>query len=425
MSASRVRLASMLLLPLLSTLLAPGLAGGASPGTVRADPWPGWGGPGGDFQVAVKGLGDRWPDGGPPEIWSRPLGKGYSAVAVGDGVLFTMYRDGGKESVVALNASDGKTRWEHRYPAPTRKKNAVQFGEGPNATPLLLTDRIVTLGYTGILSCLARKDGRLLWSHDLIREYDGEVLNWGNSASPIFHDGRILVLVGGAQGAMAFAPKDGSVIWRSPAGTVSYATPIVIDVDGQEQVVYFAADEVRGLDAKDGSLEWSYPCVNQYKNNATGALWGKDNLLWVATQTDGGTRVLRLGRDGDKTTVEQVWESSRLSIHFWNSIRLSDHVYLSVGGQATFLVAVAVKTGEIVWRERGFPKANLVQAGDRTLLFDESGRLAMVRLSPKGLEVVASAQIVEEQRTWTVPTLAGTTLYVRDQKILRALDLGA
>ena len=425
MSASRNRVASMPFLPLLGILLAPGLASGCTLGAARADAWPGWGGPGGDFQVAAAGLGDRWPAEGPLEVWSRPLGEGYSAVAVGDGVLFTMYRDDGDESVVALNAADGKIRWEHRYPAPTREKNAVQFGEGPNATPLLLADRIVTLGYTGILRCLDREDGRLLWSHDLIREYEGEVLTWGNSASPILHDGQVIVLVGGAQGAMAFTPEDGSIIWRSPAGTVSYATPIVIDVDGQKQLVYFGADEVRGLDAKDGRLEWSYPCLNQHRNNATGALWGKDNLLWVPTQLDGGTRVLRLGRDGEKTTVAQVWESNRLSIHFWNSLRLGDHVYLSVGGQAAFLVAVAVKTGEIAWRERGFPKANLLQAGDRTLLFDESGRLTMARLSPEGLEVISTAQIVEEQRTWTVPTLAGTTLYIRDQKILRALDLGA
>lgn len=395
----------------------------AFPALAAADGWPGWGGPRGDFQVEARPLADAWPVEGPPVLWSRPLGAGYSGVAARDGVLYTQYRDGDDELAVALDARDGGTVWEHRYPAPGRDGNATQFGTGPHATPLVLEDRVVTLGYTGQLQALSRKDGKLLWSHHLVDDLGGSVLQFGYSASPILHDGSVIVLVGGAQGAVAFQPADGSIVWKSPPSTISYATPIVIELGGQDQIVHFSEDAILGLDAADGTELWSHPCVNQYRNNATGPLWAEDGLLWVATQLDGGTRALRLTRRGDGTVVEQVWRNDKIAYHFWNGLRLGDHAYAAIGSNGSFLAGVDLRNGEIVWRERGFPKANLVHAGDRTLLLDEEGGLALARLSPQGIEILSRATVVES-RTWTAPTLLGTTLVLRDRETIRALDLG-
>lgn len=387
--------------------------------------WRRWGGPAGNFQVAASGLADSWPAEGPPLLWSRKLGGGYSAIAAHRGALFTMYRDGEQEVVIALRADDGATVWGHHYPAPTREPNATRFGSGPNAMPLVLEDRVVTLGYTGVLSCLDLVSGELLWSHELIDELGGEILEFGYSASPIEHDGNVVVLVGGEQqGAVAFSPVDGSIVWRGTPSSVSYATPIVIDLDGQEQLVYFSADEIIGLRAADGERLWSFPVVNQYRNNATGPLWGDDGLLWVATQLDGGTRALRLTRAGDATSVEEVWTSNQLSIHYWNALRLGNHVYASIGSNATVMAAVDIRTGEIAWRERGFEQANFVHAGEHSVLLDANGHLALVALRPEGLEVKAEARILDGP-TWTVPTLAGRFLYVRDKQSILALDLGA
>ena len=84
---------------------------------------------------------------------------------------------------------------------------------------------------------------------------------------------------------------------------------------------------------------------------------------------------------------------------------------------------VDVHTGEIEWRQRGFERASLLQAGDRTILLDVNGELALARLNPGQMTLLAQATI-SEGPTWTIPTLVGTTLFVRDQKSLRAFDLG-
>jgi outer membrane protein assembly factor BamB len=387
-------------------------------------PWRQWGGPGGDFKVAAGRLADSWPRQGPPLIWGRPLGGGYSAVAYDRGVLFTIYRDGSDDVVIALRADDGATIWEYRYRAKIYEKHLLEYGSGPNAMPLVLDDRVITLGYGGTLNCLDFATGRLLWSHDLIADFDGHILDCGNSASPIFYSGSVIVLVGGTrQAVVALDPGDGSAVWRSGPGSVSYGTPIVIDVDGQDQLVYMSEDEIIGIDARSGERLWSHPSFNVNRDNISTPLWGDDRLLFSSTQPDGGSRVLRLERTAGGTAARVLWSSTKISIHYWSALRLDDHVYASIGGRGLVFACIDVRTGEIVWRRRGFERANFVHTGDKTILLDAEGGLALVELSPEGMNVVSRVDISDGE-TWTVPTLVGTTLYVRDKKTIRALDLG-
>jgi len=349
----------------------------ATPSSFAGSPdWPQWGGPSRDFKVSAPKLADSWPEAGPPVKWRRPLGEGYSAIAAKGNGLYTMYRKDDKDVVIALNAATGKTLWEHAYLAPPHEGNTDRFGTGPNATPLVLDDRVITLGFTGIMQCLDLKSGKPIWSHDFVKDFGGVIPKFGNASSPLMYKGRLIALVGGEKhGVLALDPKDGSIVWQSGPYDVSYASPILINVDGQDQIVFFSSSDVIGIDATNGRFLWSHPCTNQYKNNATDPIWGDDNLLWVATQLDGGTRVLHLSQKNGKTTVEKVWESNKIKVFHWNAIRIKDHVYASIGSKVTFISAVNIKTGKVAWRERGFHKANCIYADGKLIFVDENGVL--------------------------------------------------
>ena len=390
----------------------------------HAGDWSQWGGPNRNFMVNTRKLANMWPQGGPKRLWRRPLGAGYSSIVVADGKLYTMYRDGKNDVVACLRAENGDTAWEHKYPAPIYPGNKSDFGNGPNATPLLLKDRIITIGFTGKMTCLSLDKGTPLWSHDLIKEFGGKIQEFGYSASPIAYKNVVIVLVGGKKhGVIAFSPKDGSVVWQSASHDISYASPIVINVDGQDQIVFMSSIETIGIDAANGTFLWSHPCVNQYKNNATDPIWGKDNLLWVATQMDGGTRVLKLRQRDGKTTVKQVWFNRKVKVFHWNAIRIGDYVYASIGSNTTTISAVNVKTGEIAWRERGFHKALCVYADNKLIFLDENGQLAMAKISPEKIDILSKVQLTDKV-SWTVPTLVGKILFIRDKKEIMALDLG-
>ncbi|HEX6046856.1 MAG TPA: PQQ-binding-like beta-propeller repeat protein [Pyrinomonadaceae bacterium] len=392
----------------------------------QSSDWAQWGGPHRNFVSETKGLATTWPATGPRRLWQRELGEGYSAIAVERGTLFTMYRKGDNEVVVALDAATGKTLWEYGYAAPFSPDYDMSNGPGPHATPLVSNDLVFTSGATGKLHCLDRKTGKVVWSHDLLSEFHGTLRVNGYSCSPIAYKDKVVMLVGGPSSSIvAFNRKDGSVAWKKHDFKNSTSSPILISVDGQDQLVAFMYGEVVAVDPNDGNLLWSYPHPVDFGLNTSTPVWGGDNLLFVSSGYDGGSRVLKLTRAGDKTKVEELWANRLMRVHFTNAIRVGDAIYGSSGdfGPAPF-TAVDVKTGNVLWRHRSFPRASFLFADGRFIILDEDGHLLLATATAEGLNVTSKAELLGT-KSWTVPSLSGTRLYVRDRKNILAVELAA
>ena len=390
--------------------------------SVFAD-WPQWGGPSRDFKADAKKLANQWPEAGPKRIWDRQLGEGYSGIALVDGRLYTMFRRKHNEVVVAIKAKSGKTAWEHEYEARAFKGMEKRFGTGPNSTPLVTKDRVYTLGIAGHLHCLKKKSGKPVWSHDLQKEFGVKGPEFGHSSSPILYKDMLIVAGGGAgRGLLAFDAKDGALVWSKHDFVDVYSSPIVIDLQGEDQIVLLTNKEVVGIKPDDGTLLWQFPHENQWKTNISTPVWdGK--VLYVSSGGEAGTRALRLTRKDDKTEVKEVWSSGKMKVGQGNLIRVGDYLYGSSGGHAaTFISAISTETGEIPWQERGFAKAMMVYADGKFIILDEDGRLALATATPAGLKIHSSLEFFKE-RSWTVPTIAGTKMYLRDRQTLVALDL--
>jgi outer membrane protein assembly factor BamB len=411
-------------------------------GLVSAQSWPQWGGPGRDFKAVPAGrIAASWPPDGPRELWSRPLGEGYSAIASDGTMLFTMYRPikglvtilkervwspaTAPEAVIALDAASGRTLWEHAYDAPILPRMNVEYGPGPHATPLIVGDTVYAVGSTGRLHALDRKTGRVVWAHDLYRELKGSVQGRGYSCSPLAYGNTVIVTVGGpGQALVAFDQETGTIAWKSGSVDPSPSSPRLIRVDGQEQLALFHADGVAGFDPASGATLWNHPHKTDYGLNISMPSWAEDNVMVISSAYSGGSRGLRLSQAGGTTAVTELWASSRLRVHFGSIIRFGDRVYASSGdfGPA-FVTAADVRTGAVAWQERGFARASLVAIGEKLLLLDEDGVLALVTPGPAGLTVHSKADVLSG-RAWTVPTVVGTRVYLRDRAVIKALDLG-
>jgi len=377
------------------------------------------------FKADGTDLASKWPEAGPRQLWSRELGEGYSGMLVDAGRLYTMYRSDGQEVVVALDAKNGATVWERKYDSDPREGHADQFGRGPRSTPLIVGDRLYTVGIAGVMHCLKKTDGSVLWKHDLWGEgFNGNVLPHGYSSSPIAYRETIIALVGG-QGAsvVAFDRKSGKVRWKGQDFRNSYSTPRILHVDGDEQLVTFMATEIIGLDPSSGALKWSYAHENQWRHNINMPVMADKNHLFLSSPT-AGARGLKLTSKGDKTEVEEIWSTRKIQFYHVTSVRDGDWVYGSSGTMGpAFMAAVNIKTGEVAWRERGMAKANVIGVAGKLLVLDEQGKLYLTTATPEGLTVHAEAELLKEA-AWTVPTVVGQTAYLRDTKKILALDLG-
>jgi outer membrane protein assembly factor BamB len=407
------------------------LARQPAPGTAA---WPQWGGPNRNFMSDSKGLASKWPASGPKRLWTRALGEGHSANAAAGGRLYTMYRPLGllamvrrsqEEVIAALDANTGTTIWEHRYPSST---SGIDFSEGagPHSTPLVTADRVFAAGSRKELFALNKANGQVVWSHDLIKEYGATGPDRGYACSPLLYNGTIIVSVGGpGQTLAAFNEKTGALVWKTGNYTTSPASPIVIDVDGQKQLLYFGGDEILGLDPASGKTLWTHPHKTNWGLNISTLIWSpSDHLLFVSSAYGTGSRVVELHQAGGKTTVTEKWFSNRMRVHIGTAIRVGTHIYGSSGDFGpSFLTAVDVNTGKIAWQDRAFARAQLLYADGKLVILDEDGTLGIATVSPEGLQVLAKASVLENV-SWTPPTLVGTRLYARDRKNIASFELG-
>lgn len=395
------------------------------PTAPRPPAWTQWGGPHRNFQTEATGLKETWPASGPPVIWQRALGEGYSSPAVEDGVLYTMYGRPRQEVVIAANAADGKTLWEYATPM-TFQSDAPEMGNGPYSTPLIVGERLFTTGVAGRMQCFEKKPGKLVWTQQLWTDHHGSRMMYGYASSAIAFRDTVIVPVGGPERAvMAFRQSDGTVAWSQNNFGNVYSSPILIDVGGLEQLALVMDGFVIGINPHNGDLQWQVPFKADYSIAVATPVWGPDNLLFVSSEYNAGTKVIELKRNGLKTIATELWSSNRLRLHHGNAMRIGDAVYFSSGGKGSqaILSAVDARSGKIYWQERSIEKATFVWADQKLITLDQDGNLMIAHPSPQGFKIVAKASLLTHL-AWTPPVLVGTRLYIRDRKTLMAVDLG-
>jgi len=410
-----------------SLLLAAGALSGTRLSRAKTEgiPWTQWGGPNRNFTTQASGIKSTWPASGPRVIWKRPLGEGYSAPSIDGGALYTMYGKPGSEVVTAVDAASGKTLWEQANTISFRSDAAQDMGNGPYAAPLIVGDRLITTGVTGRLQCFDRKSGKVLWAHSLWSDYDGNRLMYGYASSPIAFRDTVIVPSGGkGKSTMAFRVADGSVAWAKGAIQNVYSSPLLISVDGSEQLVELMDGLVFGLNPHNGDLQWQFPFKAAYGIAVATPVWCPGNLLFVSAEYGAGSVMLRLARNGNQTKASEVWNSNRLRLHHGNAMYVGGTLYFTSGGKGSqaILSAVDAASGKILWQERSIEKATFVWADNKLITLDQDGKLLLANPSPKGFQVTASAQLLSNL-SWTPPALVGTTLYLRDRKTLMAVDL--
>jgi outer membrane protein assembly factor BamB len=414
--------------------------------------WPQWGGPNRNFTVEASGLADKWPEDGPPKLWYRELGDGYSSIVVSDGMLYTMYRKtrtDEEESIVALDASNGKIVWEHKYRSPLTKP-VEEWGHGPNATPLIVDRHLFTVGTNAVVNCLDKNTGKVLWTRDLVDDREAPPVHGvGYTCSPIAYKRAILVPVGTGrpneqetpppsdgqeaapapgetgkplgkgQSLLALDQATGRTIWKGLDFETGVSSPLLINFAGQEQVVLYTSEGVVGADPRNGELLWRHDVPA--RSVIMSPVWNGEDLLFWSTGSDGGAGlVIKLKNEDRKTVPKEYWTSRRMRVEIATPIRVGDHAF---GSSGRLYMGMNLNTGKRTWAVRGYKSASCVYGDGKVIILDENGKLTLATATPEAFTVYSQCQITERY-SYTPPTLVDTTLYVRDRKHIMALDVG-
>ncbi|MFM1769906.1 MAG: hypothetical protein RJA22_2435 [Verrucomicrobiota bacterium] len=445
-----------------------------------AGDWPQFLGPEANNISRETGLLERWPTNGPPLLWEKSVGTGYSAPSVLGGTLVLHHRQGNEEVVEAFDAATGAPRWRHAY--PSRFIDPYGYNNGPRCTPLLVSNRCYTFGAEGRLICLDLASGRQVWERDTARDFNVPEAFFGVGSSPLLEAGRLLVMVGGqpSSGMVAFDPETGKTLWESVGRTnwdgvvmtgwrneipyrwtgveklASYATPVAATFHGRRQVLCLMRQGLVSVNPTNGEVQFSYwfqSPANDSVNAACPVPWG-DQVLISAAYYRIGAVLLRVGRDG--RTLDTVWRQPAampntplavratppqpLELHWGTPVLHEGHLYAFSGRDepdAQFN-CVEFKTGRLAWSrdEKGpkhppqrsqFPvygRGAAILADQRLIVLGEFGKLGLFAANPRRPEEISSWQVPQlGYPCWTGPVLARQRLYLRSEDRLLCYNL--
>ncbi len=385
-------------------------------GVAVAGDWPQHRGPRRQGTTVEPGLRESWGPGEPLVAWRRSIGEGYSAVAVAGPRACTMERATGEEWVVCLDAGSGETLWRTAV-GPSRTSDLGD--SGPRSTPAIDGELLFTASSAGRMVALSTADGSVVWR----REFEGEAPRFGYSVSPLVDGDLVIFETGGSEespGIIALDRATGTARWSLLAGPAGYSSPIVADIAGVRQYVFFrrAGNEVVSV-SPAGELLWSHPTAALAV--ITTPLFHPPDRIFVASADDAfGGAMLRVRRGEGGFEVEELWNDRLMRNHFNSSVLVDGFLYGFDNGTFRCLDA---DSGERRWARRGFGKGSLLAAGDLLFVLSDGGTLALVEATPEEYRERGRAPATTG-RAWTPPSLAHGRLYVRDFDEIVAFDVG-
>ena len=396
-------------------------AGGAL--LCAAADWPQFLGPTRNGVSTETGLKATWPKNGPPVVWEKEIGEGFSGpVVVGDRVIL-FHRVGDQEVVECLGAADGATKWKQGY--ATKYSDQYGKGDGPRSTPLVAGGRVYTLGADGVLQCLKLDNGDKVWRRSLHADYEVRPGFFGVATSPLLEGGRLLVNVGGAHGAgiVAFNKDDGKQVWKADDHDASYSSPVAAELGGARRVVFFTRDGLAVLDPADGAIRYSKHWRSRMDasvNAASPVVVGDEIFLTACYGT--GAVLLRVKKDD----VETVWSGDKsLSCHYGTPVYKDGYLYGFDGRQeeGARLRCVEMKSGKVQWTSENFGCGSMILADGKLIILTENGDLVLAKANPDKYEELARAAVLTNVPCRAPLALADGKLYGRDGKKLVCWNL--
>ena len=424
---------------------------------LKADDWPQWMGPERDNIWRETGILKKFPEGGLKIHWRKPIGLGYAGPAVVGGRVFVMdYQKAsgkiendpsnrnkleGKERVLCYDSKSGELLWKHEY----EQFYSISYAAGPRCTPTVADGKVYALGAEGRLTCLSAVDGEVVWEKNLGKAYNAATPMWGFSGHPLVDGDTLYCLVGGKGSISVALHKDtGEEKWRAlSAGDSGYCPPVMMNRDGQKQLIVWHPSALNGLDPNTGKVAWTFPFKPSYNMSCT-APRIVGNKMYVSGI---GNVAALFEINAGMTEIKPLWRGTPKSAVFCsNSTPFFDgKTIYGCDVDSSAIIAVRATDGERLWSSTtptlGTSKASkrarhgtafLTKNGQNFFIFAETGHLVLARLTPEKYEETSRFKLLEPTNeafgrpvVWSHPAFAERCVFARNDKEIVCASLAA
>jgi outer membrane protein assembly factor BamB len=315
--------------------------------------------------------------------------------------------------VLALDARTGTLLWERTAWEGTPYDTRHKKGSYASLTPV--TDGTRVYAYFGSEGLYAYDfDGKPAWKASL-----GGIatVGVGVGTSPVLYKDLIILQCDEDNGEKSFIAaldkRTGREVWRVPRKVqVSWATPILVNAGGRDELVTSGTELIIAYDPATGKELWRAKGLES--NAVPSPVAGPDVVVVSAGFPAKLAMAIRPGGDGDVSDSPRIlWRYAKGTAYVPSPILYGEFVYLVTDkGLVTCLDAM---TGQVKYEGGRVPvpasfMASPVAYEGQILLFSEDGDTYVLKAGPTH-EVLRSNALGEP--IFATPAVANGRLYIR------------
>ncbi|MBL9125994.1 MAG: PQQ-like beta-propeller repeat protein, partial [Verrucomicrobiales bacterium] len=298
-------------------------------------------------------------------------------------------------------------------------------GDGPRSTPTVDGAPVYVLDGRLNLVCYEAATGKQVWKRDILGEHAGRNITWQNAASPVVDGNRIFVAGGGeGQALLAFDKASGKVLWKGQNDRMTHATPVVADLLGTRQVIFFTQSGLVAVAPADGRVLWRQEFPFKTSTAASPIVAG--DIVYCSAGYGVGAGAYRISKNGAEFRSTELWRKpGKLQNHWSTPVYRDGHLYGIFGfkeyGNAP-LQCIELATGAEKWSKPGFGPGNVTLVDGHLLVLGDAGQLAIVEATPTAYKETARATVLKG-KCWTTPSYTDGRVYARSTVEAVCLEL--
>jgi outer membrane protein assembly factor BamB len=415
--------------------------------------WPEWRGPGAMGHASGSGLPSRWSESQNVTWKSAIPGRGWSTpVIAGDQIWLTTAIEtpaSPEEAARRLKANTGDQpvtvldKVEFRTVCVSRKSGRIirdvpvlterapqwvhQLNSYASPTPAIEPGRLYAhFGASGTV-CVDTESGRVLWTNNTLRinHENGpgsSAILWRDLV--IFHmdgsDRQFVAALNKQTGALAWKTDRTGKTHANPQLKKSYATPLVVSVDGKEHLFSPGPNWLYGYEPATGRELWKVEYGHLGFSLSARPVVGH-GLIFLST---GFMRPEMMAfRFDDGKTPHEAWSYAKGVPTMSSPLLVGDELYF-VGDSGGMLTCLDAKSGQEHYRERlgGEHNASPIFADNKIFLPSRAGVTAVIAPG-KTFKLIAKNEL--PGKIMASPVVADGALFLRTDAALYRLEENA
>jgi len=382
----------------------------------------------------------EWPENGPKELWSFPLGEGYGGAAIFGEEVFILDRIKGESDIMrCIDLNTGEELWNYSYEA----KGEIPF-PGSRTVPTIDKKLIWSVGPHGDFYCFDKESQQPLWNHNLLEEFDRELSTWGVSTSPLIYRDLVIVAPQGKKaGVVAYHKISGELAWKSRPlrGHPFHVSPILANFGGVDQIIMISpydrrdsskTHEVVSFDAQSGEELWIYKGLKSFATITPALVIDDQKLFLTDCSFDGGydpvSIMIEITKPGEDFEIKELFLTKEAGSKMHPAVLFENHLYLNSTGNPNQMMCLS-KKGEVVWEEGlapGFEMGALILVNG--MIINQNGKngdIHLIEPSPDGYKELGKASFFNSKKSqaWAPLAFSQGKLIIRDLEKMVCVDL--